>query len=328
MMYLRLRKAGVSLLRRVGLPRQFISTSPPTATPLSRYVKFPYQINYGSSWRTNHSDPPIWIILSVPAATILGLNFNYVLAEDVSIQTSSGSDVQGADFDGLRKVEDGSVISNGKLEQAEKFFLSALQEAKEGFGERDSHVASSCNNLAELYRVKKAFDKAEPLYLEAISILEEAFGSEDIRVGVALHNLGQFYLVQRKLEEAQMSYEVKRRVLGLNNIDYADTMYHLGMVLYLQGKLKDSEALMQDSVRILEEGGQGESMACIRRLRYLVQGWDSLDTVIAAEGLALTLQSSGSLKEAQELFERCLGVRKALLPEDHIQVVFSSYVEL
>ncbi|OMO99270.1 Tetratricopeptide-like helical [Corchorus olitorius] len=250
------------------------------------------------------------------AATILGVNFNYVLAEDVSIQTSSGSDVQGADIDGLRKVEDGS----GKLEQAERFFLSALQEAKEGFGERDSHVASSCNNLAELYRVKKAFDKAEPLYLEAISILEEAFGSEDIRVGVALHNLGQFYLVQRKLEEAQMSYEVKRRVLGLNNIDYADTMYHLGMVLYLQGKLKDSEALMQDSVRILEEGGQGESMACIRRLRYLVQGWDSLDTVIAAEGLALTLQSSGSLKEAQELFERCLGVRKTLLPEDHIQI--------
>lgn len=31
--------------------------------------------------------------------------------------------------------------------EAEKFFLSALQEAKEGFGDRDAHVASACNNL-------------------------------------------------------------------------------------------------------------------------------------------------------------------------------------
>lgn len=38
----------------------------------------------------------------------------------------------------------------------------------------------------------------------------------------------------------------------------------------------------------------------------LSQGWNSLDTVIAAEGLALTLQSVGSLREAQELLERWL----------------------
>lgn len=37
---------------------------------------------------------------------------------------------------------------------------------------------------------------------------------------------------------------------------------------------------------------------------FVSQGWNSLDTVIAAEGLALTLQSTGSLMEAQELFER------------------------
>lgn len=34
---------------------------------------------------------------------------------------------------------------------------------------------------AEMYRVKKAFDKAEPLYLEAIKILEESFGPDDVR---------------------------------------------------------------------------------------------------------------------------------------------------
>ncbi|GKC78708.1 kinesin light chain 3-like protein, partial [Tanacetum coccineum] len=194
---------------------------------------------------------------------------------------------------GLTKIEDGSVVSNihtskwrvftdnardlffqGKLDDAERLFVGALQQAKQGFGQRDPHVASACNNLAELYRVKKAFDKAEPLYLEAISILEESYGHEDIRkpaigigdhpddlhrrlalrlqfcaaadsniirqqvktslvlVGAALHNLGQFYLVEKKLDAAYACYEralkIKRRMLGENHADYAETMYHLG----------------------------------------------------------------------------------------------------
>lgn len=303
-----------------------------------------------------------------PAGIILGLNASPVFCQDMSTESSSGNDIEGADVIGLRKVDDGSIISNihtskwrvftdhgrdlflkGKLEEAEQYFLSAVQEAKEGFGEKDPHVASAFNNLAELYRVTKAFDKAEPLYVEAISILEESFGPEDIRLGAAFRNLGQFYLVQRKLEEARICYEralkIQGRVLGHGHTEYSDTMYHLGTVLYLQGK-EDSEDLIQDSVRILEEGGQGESFICVKRLRYLAQiylksnrpseaetvqrkilhimelskGWNSLETIIAAEGLALTLQSAGNLKEARELLERCLDGRKTLLPEGHIQI--------
>ncbi|XP_068642016.1 uncharacterized protein [Aristolochia californica] len=312
----------------------------------------------------------LWIILFGQAGIIFGTNSNFAMAESVSVdRTGNQNDTGEAYLSGLRKVEDGSIISNehtskwriftdngrdlfqkGKLDEAERYFLSALQEAKEGFGERDPHVASACNNLAEIYRVRKSFDKAEPLYLEAINILEESFGPGDIRVGAALHNLGQFYLGQRKLEEAQACYEralkIKGRVLGHGHSDYANTMYHLGTVLNLLGKEKDSEALIQDSIRILEECGLGESVTCIRRMRYLSQillrsnrlleaenvqrkilhvlelskGWESLDTIVAAESLALTLQSIGNLTEARELLERCLEVRKKILREDDIQV--------
>ncbi|KAJ0100613.1 hypothetical protein Patl1_21196 [Pistacia atlantica] len=276
-----LRQAASNFVRRIhSVPSRIFCSSGDTsinASPLPLFtfliiisgkMKFSDQFGFGSyTWRKNQEDSFLWILLFGQAATLLGINSTIVLAEDGSIQSSSQSDLEGSNVVGLRKIEDGS----GKMEEAEKFFLSALQEAKEGFGERDPHVASACNNLAELYRVKKAFDRAEPLYLEAINILESSFGPEDIRVGVAHHNLGQFYLVQRKLEDARRCYEIKGRVLGHGNVDYADTMYHLGMVLYLQGKDKDSEALFQDSIGILEEAGQGESMTCIRRLRYLAQ---------------------------------------------------------
>ncbi|KAK9664125.1 hypothetical protein RND81_14G020700 [Saponaria officinalis] len=124
-------------------------------------------------------------------------------------------------------------------------------------------------------------------------------------------------------------------------------MFHLGTVLYLQGSLNDAEVLIKDSIRILEEGGQGESYSCTRKLRYLAKiymntknrleeaenvlrkilhimeltkGWKSLDTVITAETLAGTLQSKGLLQDAQELLERCLNTRRELLPEDHLQI--------
>lgn len=303
------------------------------------------------------------ILVALLPALFLGLSFTPAMAEDSSTELTE------TDLGGLTKIDDGSVVSNihtskwrvftdngrdlflqGKLEDAERLFVGALQEAKEGFGERDPHVASACNNLAELYRVKKAFDKAEPLYLEAINILEESYGHDDIRVGAALHNLGQFYLIQSNLNGARACYEralkIKRRVLGEGHADYAETMYHLGKVLDLQGNGKEAEALIKESIHILEEGGQGGSFLCMRRLRNLVQiyiksnklndavniqrkilhtmevskGWDSLETVIAAESLALILQSEGNLIEAKELLQRCLDSRRKLLPEDHIQI--------
>ncbi len=43
---------------------------------------------------------------------ILGINANPVLAKDMSAESSSENDTEGTDIIGLRKVEDGSVISN------------------------------------------------------------------------------------------------------------------------------------------------------------------------------------------------------------------------
>ncbi|GAU22418.1 hypothetical protein TSUD_123050 [Trifolium subterraneum] len=264
-------------------------------------------------WRTNLRDPCLWIVISGHVVVTLGISASTAFAEDVTSETSSANST-GDELTGLRKIEDGS----GKLDDAERLFMAAIQEAKEGFGEQDPHVASACNNLAELYRVKKAFDKAEPLYLEAIKILEESFGPDDI----------------------------KRRVLGYGHSECSDTMYQIGMVLYLQGKERDAETIIKESISMLETGGEGESFVCIRRLRFLSQlylksnrldeaemiqrkilnimelskGWYSLDTVIAAESLALTLQKSSETKQSKELLERCLDVRKALLPGDHIQI--------
>ncbi|WOL09356.1 hypothetical protein Cni_G18109 [Canna indica] len=304
-----------------------------------------YNFGSGFTWKKHQLDLMLGIILSGQTVLFLGSNQNFVFAQDSSVAEVLNENDGGQEIvTGFRRIEDGSVVSNvhtskwrvytdkgrdlvleGKLDEAEKFFHAALDEAKKGFGVKDPHVASSCNNLAELYRVKKEYDKAEPLYLEAISILEETYGTDDVRVGAALHNLGQFYLALKKLEQAQKCYEralkLKGRVLGYDNPDYAHTMYHLGRVLHLQGKVDEVVDLIRESIRILEDAGLGESTTCLKRMKYFVEillnshqlteaeifqrkilhnlelskGWDSLETVIAAEHLALTIQYLGNM---------------------------------
>ncbi|EPS61921.1 hypothetical protein M569_12871, partial [Genlisea aurea] len=48
-------------------------------------------------------------------------------------------------------------------------------------------------------------------------------------------------------------------------------------------------------------------------------GWKSMDTILAAEKLALALQAGGQLKEAEEVLDRCLDACKGLLPPENIQ---------
>jgi len=327
--------------------------------------------NFKHQWH-HKLDSSVGAVLIGHAVFFLGLSNGSAFAQEDSVSPAAASEHAEGNAPGLQRIEDGSVVSNEhtvkwriytdngreffqkrQLDEAEKLFQAALLEAKEGFGLRDPHVASALNNLAEFYRLKKEYEKAELLYLEAIEILEESFGSDDIRVGTAVHSLGICYHLQLKLAQAQTCYEralkIEGRVMGIGHPEYAGTMYLLAKVLSLQGKRKNAECLAEESIRILEAAGLGDSPTCIQRMKYLSRelikskrfadaeiwqrkilhvlelskGWDSLDTAIAAELLSLNLEAMDKLKESEELLERCLAVKKKVLPEDHLQVALT-----
>ncbi len=71
--------------------------------------------------------------------------------------------------------------------QAEKLLLAALQEA-EKFGEQDPRLATSLNNLAQLYRAQGKFTEADPLSQRALAIIEKALGPEHPNVAAVLEN--------------------------------------------------------------------------------------------------------------------------------------------
>ncbi|XP_022683762.1 uncharacterized protein LOC101767382 isoform X3 [Setaria italica] len=322
-----------SAAERIETP---LSTLRPGFTSDSNF-KYGWHCKLGSS---------VGAVLIGQAAFFLGLSNGYAFAQEDSVSPAATSEQAEVNATGLQRIEDGSVVSNEhtvkwriftdngrdffqkrQLDKAEKLFQAALLEAKEGFGLRDPHVASALNNLAEFYRLKQEYEKAELLYLEAIEILEESFGSDDIRVGTALHSLGMCYHLQHKFAQAQTCYERALKVLSV------------------QGKRRGAESLTEESIRILEEAGLGESPTCIQRMRYLStelikskrfteaeiwqrkilhtlelsKGWDSLHTAHAAEVLSLTLQALEKFKESEELLERSLATKKKVLPEEKHQ---------
>ena len=61
--------------------------------------------------------------------------------------------------------------------EAERFYLAALKEA-EHFGDEDTRLATSLNNLASVYLLQEKYDQAERLYKRTLAIWEKAFGPE------------------------------------------------------------------------------------------------------------------------------------------------------
>eukprot|EP00271_Cylindrocystis_brebissonii_P011036 TRINITY_DN2771_c0_g2_i2.p1 TRINITY_DN2771_c0_g2~~TRINITY_DN2771_c0_g2_i2.p1 ORF type:complete len:615 (-),score=121.27 TRINITY_DN2771_c0_g2_i2:34-1878(-) len=240
--------------------------------------------------------------------------------------------------------------TEGNLEGAERYFLRAVEEAKEGFGPDDPHVASACNNLAEVYRVQKKYAQAEPLYLEAVERLKASMGPQSQSVGFALHNLAAVYLVQRQFDKARTCYEdalkVKEGALGMTHPEYANTLFHLGEVLRLQGNAREAEAAMTKSLKILEDIGAGHTTTAIRRTGRLaevllangrleeaerayrkllhvvemVKGPSSVAAISAMDSLAAVLLARGNFEEACSLLQSCLDLRKSFMPSNHPEV--------
>ncbi len=80
-----------------------------------------------------------------------------------------------------------SDLANVNYPEADKQWSAALKEA-EGFGPQDPRLATTLNNLGEVYRAQAKHAEAEPLYMRAMAIIEKALGPEHPDVAQSLEN--------------------------------------------------------------------------------------------------------------------------------------------
>jgi tetratricopeptide (TPR) repeat protein len=91
----------------------------------------------------------------------------------------------------------------GKYDRAVVVAQKALQVAEQNVGPDHPDVATSLNNLAELYRTQGDYAKAEPLYKRSLAISEKALGPDHPDVATSLEHLAVLYRATKRNAEAE-----------------------------------------------------------------------------------------------------------------------------
>lgn len=97
--------------------------------------------------------------------------------------------------------------------EAEQLLARALSICEKALGPDHPDVATSLNNLANLYHNQGKYSEAKPLHVRSLSIREKVFEPDHPDVALSLNNLARLYDNQGKYAEAEPLYV---RSLGIH----------------------------------------------------------------------------------------------------------------
>jgi tetratricopeptide (TPR) repeat protein len=99
----------------------------------------------------------------------------------------------------------------GRYDRAVVVAKKALAVSEGAVGRDHPAVATSLNNLAELYRTQGHYAQAEPLYKRALAIKEKTLGPEHPDVATSLENLAVLYrATKRDAQALELEKRAKR----------------------------------------------------------------------------------------------------------------------
>jgi CHAT domain-containing protein/tetratricopeptide (TPR) repeat protein len=169
-------------------------------------------------------------------------------------------------------------------------------------------VASSLNQLGDLFLWRRDTARARPLLERALAIREVALGEHHPDVARTLKSLGDLFLFQGSFEQARQFHEralaIREAALGKHHPEVAATLSSLADVYDEQGLYGQAESLVQRALAIQEVafGGHHPEVAA------------SLNT------LALLYRNQGLYARAEPLLERALAIREATFGKHHPEV--------
>ena len=108
-----------------------------------------------------------------------------------------------------------SLYRQGRYDRAVIVAKKALQVAEKAVGPDHPSVATSLNNLAELYHTQGQYAQAEPLCKRSLAIREEAFGPDHLSVATILENMAVLYRNTGRENEAK---ELDKRAAAIRAI--------------------------------------------------------------------------------------------------------------
>jgi serine/threonine protein kinase len=147
----------------------------------------------------------------------------------------------------------GHVHENlGRYEDAERFYLRALEQRRTVLGPGDVEVAETLDHLGALYRRVGRYREADSLYHVALRIKRARLGADHPAVAETLYLLGFLMPYLGRMEESEQYYRralaIQRRTLPPDDPRPSQTMIQLATILSRRGKQDDAEALLREAL--------------------------------------------------------------------------------
>ncbi|MEH2465177.1 tetratricopeptide repeat protein [Nostoc sp.] len=199
----------------------------------------------------------------------------------------------------------------GLYQQAELWYKLCIEVAKNRLGLEHPDVATSLNNLAELYGFTGWYSKAEPLYQQALLLRKRLLGDNHPDVATSLNNLAGLYKFTRRYSEAKPLFEealaLSKRLLGDNHPNVVTSLNNLAALYHSIGRYSEAEPLYQQALS----------------LQKRLLGEAHPDIAASLNNLGILYESTGQYSKAQPLYQQALSLRRRLLGEAHPDVAAS-----
>jgi tetratricopeptide (TPR) repeat protein len=198
-----------------------------------------------------------------------------------------------------------SLLSDGRYNEAEAYFLEMVQRDKRVFGEEHPDTLIRMGNLATTYTNQGRRKEAEELEVRVMETFKRVVGEGHPFTLTSMGNLASTYRDQGRWKEAEeldvRVMETRLRVLSEEHPSTLTSMDNLASTYRDQGRRKEAEVLgmrgVETSVKVLGE--------------------EHPDTLISMNNLARTYGNQGRWKKAEELNVAVLEIRKRVLGEEH-----------
>lgn len=150
---------------------------------------------------------------------------------------------------GLARVAE----SKKDVNKANELLNEALKR-KQAEGEPDIDTANLMVNVAQVYMLRKQYDKAQQLLEQALSIEKSQLGEDSITVAGSMKNLAVVYYQtgqQRKAEDLfKKALDINNRLNSSDSLLGAEIMSAMAILYANDGKLKEALPLAEKSLQL------------------------------------------------------------------------------
>ncbi len=203
--------------------------------------------------------------------------------------------------------------NQGRYDEAETILINNLELIKkllpkDHLSNEHINVATILNNLAELYRVQKQYNKSEQLYIQSLKLTKSLLGEDHIFIATILNNLALLYKEHGQYSQAehlyQKSLELRRSILGEKHPDVASSIYSLAELYRVKNDLKKAENFHIQALNLRK---------CLLDINHP-------HIMMSMDNLALTYQEQGRLSEAEILLLETLKLKRSYSSKENTEI--------